>query len=91
MNSEQITTFVRQILLALGSGLVTKGYVDSATLTAIVGGVIAVGTAVWGLYVRRSSGLIASAAALPNVAKVVADPSTANNGALADNPKVVSQ
>lgn len=87
MNNEQIMSFIRQILLALGGGLVTKGYIDNGTLTAIVGGLMALGTAVWGLYVRRANGLIASAATVPTVQKIVTDDKTAS---VVPSDKVVS-
>ncbi len=60
MNNEQIQSLLRQILLFLGGGLVTHGYLDNATLNIAVGAVLALATSAWGVYLRRNSGLIAS-------------------------------
>jgi hypothetical protein len=46
---------------------VTKGYIDSGTLEAVVGAIVTLGTAGYGLWVRRQNGLITSvAAAIPD-------------------------
>ena len=87
MNQDQITSIVRQVLLAVGGGLVTKGYVDSGTMTAIVGSLAILAGSAWAIYTRRTAGLIASAAAQSQVSKVIADPAI-SNGTLRDNPKV---
>lgn len=42
MNWDQIYSLIRNILLALGAGLVAKGYVSADTLSSIVGGVIGI-------------------------------------------------
>jgi len=78
MNQDQIISLVRQILLTLGGSLVGKGYVDDATMTMIVGGIVSLVTGFWGLYARREKGLIVSAAAQPSVCKIVALPTMAH-------------
>lgn len=40
MNWDQIYSLIRNVLLTLGAGLVTKGYVSADTLLEIVGGVV---------------------------------------------------
>ncbi|CAN7338189.1 hypothetical protein LJR090_002569 [Bosea sp. LjRoot90] len=85
-NNVQFWSFLRQILLTVGGGLVTKGYLDSGTLEAIVGALITIATAVYGLWLRRKAGLVASAAALPEVSKIVTTPALA---AKVDDPATV--
>jgi len=72
MNQDQLISLLRQILLTFGGVLVGKGYVDDATMTMIVGGVVAIVTGLWGVYARREQGLIASAAAQPGVSRILA-------------------
>lgn len=86
INNVQFWSFLRQILLAVGGGLVTKGYLDSGTLEAIVGAIITIATAIYGLYIRRKAGLVATAAALPEVAKIITTPEIA---AKVDDPATV--
>lgn len=40
MNWDQTYSLIRNVLLALGAGLVTKGYLSADTLNMIVGGVV---------------------------------------------------
>ena len=42
MNWDQIYALIRNVLLALGAGLVTRGYLSTDTLSAIVGGAVGV-------------------------------------------------
>lgn len=42
MNWDQIYSLVRNVLLALGAALVSKGILDADQLNAIVGGIVAV-------------------------------------------------
>jgi hypothetical protein len=77
MNQEQVTSIIRQLLLTIGGGLVTKGYLDDGTLQLVIGAIMAVGAAAWALYTRRNAGLIESAAGVPKVHKIVTDPTTA--------------
>jgi len=71
MNQEQIVSLIRQMLLTFGGALVGKGYMDDGTMTMMVGGIMALGTGAWAIYTRRRNGLIASAAALPQVSQIV--------------------
>lgn len=86
INNVQFWSFLRQILLAVGGGPVTKGYLDSGTLEAIVGALITIATAAYGLYIRRKAGLVATVAALPEVARIVTTPEIAKS---VDEPATV--
>lgn len=55
MNYALIGTAARQLLLAAGTILVSKGYVDDAGLETIVGGLIAVGSSVWSFFRARAN------------------------------------
>ena len=51
MDLPVLSTVLRQILLAAGSYFVTKGIIaDEATLQAVVGGVVALVSVVWGVF-----------------------------------------
>jgi len=78
MNQEQAIALLRQILLFVGGIFVGKGYVDAATMTTIVAGMVALATVLWGQYARRNNALIASAAALPQVSRIVTTEAIAN-------------
>ena len=66
-----IQTIIRQILIAAGSALVTKGVIDSAQLEAIVGGAIVVIAVAWRyveVYLSKKkleAAIVAPAAELP--------------------------
>lgn len=88
MNFEQVMSIVRQIMLVIGGSLVTKGVIDSGTLQMIVGAVITLVSSGWAIYTRRTNGLIAAAAAQPEVGKIVTTPTVAD---AVPSSKVVSQ
>lgn len=54
MTGEQIWGVVRTILAAAGGFIVAKGYIDSATLNTILGGVGTIFIAGWSLYSNRA-------------------------------------
>ena len=56
MNWDQIYSLIRNILLALGAGLVAKGYLSADTLSAIVGGVVGVISVVLSQVFHSDSG-----------------------------------
>jgi hypothetical protein len=87
MNQDQITSLLRQILFVAAGGLVTKGYVDAATLQTIIGALVILGTSGWAIYTRRDHGLIASAADVGTVAEIVT--TKASTAAAVPSPKVV--
>lgn len=49
MNAAVIGTIARSLLLTIGGIGVSKGYYDNETLTQVVGAVITIATAVWGV------------------------------------------
>lgn len=63
MNTEQITSLVRQILLAAGGFVVGKGWVDNETMLQIVGAVSVLVASGWALWSRTDKQIVASAAA----------------------------
>lgn len=53
MNTDEIGGVVRAILAALGGIAVAKGYVDSATMTTLVGAATTIAVAVWSVIAKR--------------------------------------
>lgn len=86
----QIATSIRSILIALGGAAVGMGVTDESTMTSIVGGAMVVLPWIWNLWRNRKSGIIAAAAALPEVKTIVTTPSIANSSTFANDPTVVS-
>lgn len=77
MTQEQVFSIIRQALLFFGGVAVTKGWVDTETMIALVGAAVTIGASAWALYERRAKGLINSTAALPNVSRIETDRKTA--------------
>lgn len=74
MTAEQFWSLLRTILQMLGAALVTRGYLDEGSLQVLLGAVMAIVTTLYSLWIRRKAGLVATAAALPEVARIVATP-----------------
>lgn len=55
MSTEQIGGILRTILAAGGGYLVSKGYLDNATMMSIVGAVVTLLTAGWSVWAKRGS------------------------------------
>ena len=49
MNKEQVLGVVRHILTFAGGIVVSRGLLDEATMTAVVGAVITIGGALWSI------------------------------------------
>jgi hypothetical protein len=47
MNSDQIKSLVRSVLLGLGASLVASGKLTDGSLQEIVGGILALGSVIW--------------------------------------------
>lgn len=76
-NQEQTLSLVRTLLQIIGASVVTNGYMTGGQWEALVGAVLTIGVTVWGIWVRRNTGLVEAAAAVPEVQKIVTDPVTA--------------
>lgn len=72
--NEQILSFIRTLVQSGASALAAKGLIDQQGATIVVAFVMWLIPTVWGLYVRRKAGLVASAAALPEVKQIIATP-----------------
>ena len=53
MNSDQVGGLLRAVFAAVGGWAVGKGYVDGATATAVAGGLVTIGVAVWSFYTNK--------------------------------------
>lgn len=81
---EQFWSLIRTLLQMAGAALVTRGYLDDASMQVLLGAVMAIITTGYSLYLRRRNGLIASAAAVlppggqiqttPEIAAAIPDP-----------------
>jgi len=61
MNFELFKTILRQILIALGTYLTTAGVIEQSLVEPIIGGIIAVAAAVWGLMAKKKDQAIIKA------------------------------
>jgi len=86
ITSAQVASLLRTLLQVGSTALVTRGVIDSDTATSVVSAIVLLATTAWGLYARRATGLVASAANVPGVS-VSAPASIAN---AVTNPKVTS-
>jgi len=59
MTTDQVGGILRAIFAGIGGILVQKGYVDNATATATVGGIVTTLVAIWSYYTNRP-GLVPS-------------------------------
>ena len=71
---EQFWSLVRTLLQTAGAALVTRGYLDDGSMQMVVGALMTLITTGYSLWIRRKAGLAATAAALPEVAKIVTTP-----------------
>lgn len=74
---------IASILRTLGASVATwvaaKGYLDGVTAEAVVGALITLALAAWGAYAKRTTAIVASAAAKPEVGQIIASPAVANS------------
>ena len=76
--NEQVLSFLRTIVQTGAAALGAKGYIDSSGEQVLTAFVVWLIPTLWGLYVRRKAGLVASAAALPEVREIRTTPAIAN-------------
>lgn len=81
MNQAQLLSILRQVMLVGGGILVSRGWFDAATLNDLVGAVLIIVGAGWALYERRGAGIVATAAALPEVRTIIAEAGVAASAA----------
>lgn len=74
---EQFWSLVRTLLQTAGAALVTRGYLDDGSMQVVVGALMTLITTGYSLWIRRKAGLVATAAALPEVKQIVATPEIA--------------
>jgi len=84
---EQFWSLVRTVLQMAGAALVTRGYLDDASMQILLGSVMAIITTLYSVWIRRKAGIVASAAALPEVKTIVTTPAIV---AKVDDPSVVA-
>lgn len=53
MTGEQVAGFIRHVLTFGGGFVIAKGWIDEATLTAIIGGVVTIAGAVWSYWIKK--------------------------------------
>jgi hypothetical protein len=88
--SAQVLSLIRSALLIAGGVATSKGVIDSSTMTTIVGGIMSVVPTIWSLFTHSKTSIIAAAAALPEVTKVVTTPEIAHSPRFAEDPTVVA-
>jgi isopentenyl diphosphate isomerase/L-lactate dehydrogenase-like FMN-dependent dehydrogenase len=98
LTDAQFWSLLRTLIQSTGASLAVLGVVHPETVEQLlgltsqtqilVGAAANVGTTIYSLVIRTKAGLIASAAALPEVAKIVTTPTLA---AKVDDPAVVSR
>ena len=58
MSQEQVLGIVRHLLTTVGGIIVSKGITDEGTMTAIVGGLVAVVGVVWSIWSNKQSQIV---------------------------------
>ena len=66
MNIDQIFSILRFLMTALGSAIVSKGYADTSTWEAIVGGTLGVVSVGWSIYHHTDTNQVKRASAILN-------------------------
>jgi murein endopeptidase len=74
---EQFWSLVRTLLQSAGAAMVARGWIDGGSAEIVVGLAMNILTTAYSLWLRRKAGLVATAAALPEVAKIVTTPEIA--------------
>jgi len=53
MTGEKVAGMIRHVLTFVGGIVVGKGWIDEATMTAIVGGVVTIAGAAWSWWAKK--------------------------------------
>lgn len=85
---EQFWSIVRTLLQSAGAALVTKGVIDAGSAEIAVGLIMNIATTGYSLWLRRKAGLVASAAALPEVREIRTTPEIARK---VEDPSVTAR
>ena len=85
---EQFWSLVRTVLQMAGAALVTRGYLDDGSMQIVVGALMTLITTGYSLYIRRKAGIVASAAALPEVREIRTTPEIARK---VEDPSVTAR
>lgn len=75
--NEQVLSFIRTMVQSAAAMLAAKGWLDASGEQVVIAFIMWLLPTVWGLYVRRKAGLVASAAALPEVREIRTTPQIA--------------
>lgn len=54
MNSDQIGSLVRSVILTLGAGLATSGYISQENFVALAGAIGVLASVAWSQYVHSA-------------------------------------
>ncbi len=97
LNSEQWFGLIRQVLPVVGGIFVSLGWIKPSTLQTwtdtlmqVSGPALIVISAVWSAVVKTKAGIVASAAALPEVQSIKLEPTTAGRALEQTTPANVS-
>ena len=55
MNWEMAAGILRHILTFGGGLVVTKGYLDEATMTQVIGAIVTIAGAVWSIWAKKTA------------------------------------
>src|SRR5215470_14240916 len=84
VTQEQFLSIIRWILATIGPFLIAHGYTTDAVWQQVIGVIIGLAPLIWSMIVKTRSGIISTAAGLPEVQKIVATPEIANGTLRAD-------
>lgn len=89
-NQAQVGSAVRWVLGLLTVWLAGKGWIGESFGSSILALSPSISMFIWSLWAKRPTGLVAAAAAIPEVTTIMTTPAIANSTSLNDDPKVLS-
>lgn len=81
MNSDNIQSIARALLVAAGGWAINNGYVTAAQWQSVVGAILALGAVAWAVYSNhqtRAANAVAAVTGVPTVVPLVGTPTVAN-------------